>query len=317
MSAEHAASSLALAGIVLYAIFGGADFGGGLWDFFASGPQRIEQRKAIGAAMGPVWETNHIWLIFSLVALFTCFPPVFAQLSIHLYLPLTLALIGIILRGAAFAFLGPATRDLWVNQIWGKIFGIASLFTPFFFGACAAGVATGTFHWMGLFGICVGLFAVALCAQVAAIFLAAETRGELDQDFSKRAIVATFCVAAIGLLALFAAGRGNVHMFDRLMNTWPAIGIAMLAGVLILGLLRTRHYRTARVAAGIEITAVLGGWFIAQGPLLSHDLGLASIAATPATIAIFLWIAAAGSIVLLPSLWLLFAVFKRQPIQRL
>ncbi|MDP9016988.1 MAG: cytochrome d ubiquinol oxidase subunit II [Candidatus Eremiobacteraeota bacterium] len=316
MNAGDIAALLALSGIILYAVFGGADFGGGVWDFFAFGPRAVQQRKAIGAAMGPVWETNHIWLIFTLVALFTCFPPVFAQLSIHLYAPLSFALVGIILRGAAFAFLGPATRDLWVNQIWGKIFGIASLFTPFFFGACAAGVATGSFHWMGLFGITVGLFAVALCAQVAAIFLAAETRDQLEQDFSKRATFATLSVAAIGLTALFAARSSNVPIFDRLTATWPVLGIAMAAGVLILGLLATQHYRTARVAVGIEIAAVLCGWFAAQGPLLSHNLSLPSISAPPQTIAVFLWITAAGFVVLLPSLWLLFSVFKREALPR-
>src|SRR5579872_2680430 len=164
MQPEIIAGVLALAAILAYAVLAGADFGGGVWDLLSGPGRKREQREAIGEAMGPVWETNHVWLIYVLVLLFTCFPPVFAMLGIALFVPLTLALIGIVLRGAAFAFRGPAIRDLLPHKIWGVVFGIASLATPFLFGACAGGIATGSFGWLRPMSLTVGLFAVTLCA---------------------------------------------------------------------------------------------------------------------------------------------------------
>lgn len=312
MTPEHAAMLVILCAIVLYAIFGGADFGGGVWDLFATGARREAQREAIGLAMGPVWETNHIWLIFALVALFTCFPPVFAKLSIALYFPLTFALIGIITRGAAFAFRGPSTRDLWVHRAWGQVFGVASVLTPFFFGTAAAAVATGTFDWLRPFSWCVGLFAVALCAQIAAVFLCAETRGaDLEADFRLRAVAATLAVATCGSIALLAAARYAPAIFSGLVRAWPAVAVAMITGLVVLWLLWRRRFHGARVAVAIEAVAIFTGWYAAQAPVLSVDLGLRTLAASRATIVTFLWIALVGSVVLIPSLMLLFAVFKR------
>jgi len=312
MTPEHAAMLLIVCAIVLYAIFGGADFGGGVWDLLATGPRREAQREAIGLAMGPVWETNHVWLIFALVALFTCFPPVFAKLSIALYFPLTFALVGIIARGAAFAFRGPSTRDLWIHRAWGQVFGAASILTPFFFGAAAAGVATGTFDWLRPFSWCVGLLAVSLCAQLAATFLCAETRAaDLENDFRLRAVAATFAVATFGLIALLAAAKYAPAIFKGLVHAWPAVALAMLAGLVVLTLLWRRRFHSARVAVAIEAAAIFTGWYVAQAPVLRVDLGLQTLAASPATIVTFLWIALVGSAVLIPSLLLLFTIFKR------
>ena len=147
MQAEALVALLALLIVTLYAVFAGADFGGGVWDLFASGPRKVEQRDAIGIAMSPVWETNHVWLIYLVVLLFTCFPPVFAEIGERLFAPIMLALFGIVLRGAAFAFRGPPDRDFVPHRISGVFFGAASLITPCVLGACAAAIATGTFGW--------------------------------------------------------------------------------------------------------------------------------------------------------------------------
>ena len=300
--------------IMLYAVLGGADYGGGVWDLFASGKRREEQREAIGLAMGPVWETNHMWLIFAMVTLFTCFPPVFAKLSVALFVPLTLALAGIVTRGAAFAFRGPATRDLFVHKVWGVVFGVASLLTPFLFGAAAAGVATGTFNWLAPFSLAVGLFAVALCAQAAAVFLGAETRGDLQSDFAKRAIRSSVAVAVAGPIALLVSDIRNPAIFHALLVAWPAVALAMAAGLAVLRLVWTRHFRMARVVTGIEVISILAGWYVAEAPMLGTNLGLREIAAPYVTIVTYLWIALIGSLFLIPSLWLLFSVFKREPI---
>lgn len=313
-AAVYIALLIVLLCILLYATLGGADYGGGVWDLFASGKRAEKQRAAIGIAMGPVWETNHMWLIFAMVTLFTCFPPIFAKLSVSLFVPLTLALVGIVMRGAAFAFRGPSTRDITIHKLWGVIFGGASLLTPFLFGAAAAGVATGTFNWLAPLSLCVGFFAVALCAQIAAVFLGAETRGDLQSDFRVRALIATAGVAAVGLLALSVARGVNPALFGGLIAAWPAVAVAMGGGLGVVALAWTRHFRTARVLCGVQITAILAGWYLAEAPMLNTNLGLHAIAASEITIVTYLWIALAGSVILLPSLWLLFSVFKRETI---
>ena len=196
---------IGLVALTLYALFGGADFGGGVWDLLAAGPRRDAQREAIAHAMGPVWETNHVWLIFVIVLLFTCFPAAFAALSVGLYVPLTFVLIGIILRGAAFAFRSQAYHGELLAETLGRIFGIASVITPFFFGAAVGGLAAGNFAWYSPFALTVGVFAVALCAQIAAVFLTLETDGALREDFRTRAFAATFAVAVAAALTPIVA----------------------------------------------------------------------------------------------------------------
>jgi cytochrome d ubiquinol oxidase subunit II len=236
---------LALAAILAYAVLAGADFGGGVWDLLSGPARKREQREAIGEAMGPVWETNHVWLIYVLVLLFTCFPPVFAMLGIALFVPLTLALIGIVLRGAAFAFRGPAIRDLLPHKIWGVVFGIASLATPFLFGACAGGIATGSFGWLRPMSLTVGLFAVTLCAQLAAVFLVAETRGPLRDDFRVRAYWSTCAVAVLGLAALIAGWMTEPRLIAHLRSpvAVAAVACAMALGVVVLLALRASGAR--------------------------------------------------------------------------
>ena len=148
MSSELVVAGITLAAIVAYAVLGGADFGGGVWDFFARGPRRGEQREAIARAMGPVWEANHVWLIFVIVLLFTGFPRAFAALSIALYVPFHLVLLGIILRGAAFVFRAYSpqgergVRPGAAALQWGWIFGAASVITPALLGICLATIST-------------------------------------------------------------------------------------------------------------------------------------------------------------------------------
>jgi cytochrome d ubiquinol oxidase subunit II len=308
---------LALLIVVLYALFAGADFGGGVWDLFASGPRKVEQRAAVGAAMSPVWETNHVWLIYLVVLLFTCFPPVFAELGEALFVPMTLALVGIVLRGAAFAFRGPPDRDLAPHRVSGVFFGAASIATPFFLGACAAAIATGTFAWTRPMSLAVGVFAVALCAQLAAVYLCVETTGALREDFRRRAYVATFAVAAAGLVALLVGRASESVLLSHLLAPAPLaiIGGAMLLGISVLALLYAKRERLTRVAVAFEVAAVLCGWYAAQAPYVTTQLDIAQPAAPETTLVGFLWISLAGAIILIPSMMLLFAVFKRTPIK--
>jgi cytochrome d ubiquinol oxidase subunit II len=316
MTLELIAGALALLAVILYAVLAGADFGGGVWDLFSNGSRAVEQREAIGEAMGPVWETNHVWLIFLIVLLFTCFPPVFAVLGEKLFAPLTGALFGIVLRGAAFAFRGPATRDLLPHKIWGVVFGVASLATPFLFGASAAGIAKGDFDWKSALGAAVGIFAVALCAQLAAVYLVADTVGPLRRDFKIRAYWATLAVAVTGIVPLAVAHASEPTLVERIAKPLPLaiIGCAMVLGVLVVTLVRLDLAGWARIAVAAEVTAVLCGWYSAQAPYALAQLGVAQPAAPDSTLGVFLWSCAAGAVVLIPSLALLFAIFKRTPV---
>jgi cytochrome d ubiquinol oxidase subunit II len=311
-----AVGCIALAAIALYAIFGGADFGGGVWDVLASGPRRSEQRDVIGHAIGPVWETNHVWLIFLIVLMFTCFPPAFAELSVGLYVPLTFVLVGIILRGAAYAFRSQAYNEALHSQFWGHVFGIASIVAPFCFGLAVGGLTVGNYAWHSPFAITIGVLAVSLCAQIAAVFLTLETTGPLVDDFRKRAIGATFVLAAVGAIALVVARVTTPATLATLTTPQARVGIgcAMVLGFVVLGLLYARKYHAARVAVGVEAVAVLAGWYGAQYPYLIPGVVRFDTAAAPlSTLRAFLWLVAIGGALMIPSLVLLFRVFKTRP----
>jgi cytochrome d ubiquinol oxidase subunit II len=307
---------VALVAVALYAIFGGADFGGGVWDVLATGPRRAAQRDVIGHAIGPVWDTNHVWLIFLIVILFTCFPPAFAALSIGLYVPLTFVLVGIILRGAAYAFRSQANAAALLGQVWGHLFGIASVMAPFFFGTAVGGLTVGKYAWTSPFALVIGVLAVALCAQLAAVFLTLETQADLREDFRRRAIAATVVLAGIGALALLVARFTSPSTIAGLLRpqSLPGIGIAMLLGFVVLGALLARKFALARVATAFEAVAILAGWYASQAPyIIPGDMTVAAASAPPETLRAFLWLTAGGSILLVPSLALLFRVFKSEP----
>lgn len=313
----------ALAGIViliaiaLYGVLGGADFGGGVWDLFASGARRDEQRAAITHAIGPVWEANHVWLIYVVVALFTCFPRAFADIATGLYAPLMLALVGIVMRGAAFVFRNYTDESLPAFAAWTVTFGIASLLTPFFLGDAVGGIATGHYAWRSPFALSIGLFAVAVCAQVAAVFLVVETRDEaLRAEFRVRAVRATLAVWIIGLLPAGFASQDARALFSALSTAFVLAGVAaaMLAGFAVILCLSARRDHAARALVVVEAVAILAGWFFGQAPdLIPGRFTYAAAASAPEMIAAFLVATAAGAVVLFPSMYVLFRVFKVNP----
>ena len=303
--------------LALYAVFGGADFGGGVWDLLASGPRRRAQRNAVSHAIGPVWEANHVWLIFALVALFTCFPPAYADLATGLNAPLTLALVGIVLRGAAFVFRNHALDATVLARSWTAVFGAASIVAPFFLGDAAGALATGRYAWTSPFALATGAFAVALCAQTAAVFLLRESDDRaLRDDFRRRAVRATFAVWMLGLVPALLAWSWEPAVFAALSAPVArvTIAVAMLLGIVVIVLVAKHRDTLARAAVGAQVVAVLAGWFGAQAPsLVPGRWTYAQSAASPEMLQAFLAISAGGAVVLIPSLLLLFAVFKRRP----
>ncbi|HTV72515.1 MAG TPA: cytochrome d ubiquinol oxidase subunit II [Candidatus Acidoferrales bacterium] len=309
--------TVALIALCLYAVFGGADFGGGVWDLLATGRRARAQREAITLAIGPVWEANHVWLIFTIVLLFTCFPPAFADLSIGLFVPLTIALVGIVLRGAAFVFRNYAAGAQGISLVWGAIFGGASVLAPLAFGLCVGGMATGRYAWSSPFAWCIAAFALTLCAQVAAVFLTMEVAdAELVGDFRRRALLATLAVAAVGAVALIVAHATEPALFARLAapRALVIVAVAMLLGAALGAALIGARYAVARILVAGEVVAILGAWFGAQTPYLIADrFTYMQAASGERVLTAFLIATGVGAIVLFPSLWLLFSVFKRAP----
>jgi cytochrome bd ubiquinol oxidase subunit II len=318
--------------LTAYALLGGADFGGGVWDLLASGPRRDEQRALIAHAIGPIWEANHVWLIILIVVLFTCFPPAFAQFSITLHIPLSLMLIGIVLRGSAFTFRTYDSQHSHIQQRWGMIFSIASITTPILLGAVVGAIASGGVAaaatgggsfidgyitpWCNPFAIGVGVLALVVFAFLAAVYLTVEAEGmpALQEDFRHRALEAALAVIVISWAVLFIARATAPRVYDQLLYAPAAIPLHLFTGIAgftaIVALWR-RRYQVARIAAAAEVAFILWGWVIAQYPyVMPPTLTLGQAAAPPATLRAVIGAISVGAVILFPSLWYLFKVFK-------
>jgi cytochrome bd ubiquinol oxidase subunit II len=311
-----------LGSLIFYALGAGADFGGGVWDLLATGPRAGEQRRLIERAIGPIWEANHVWLILVVVLLFAAFPPAYAAASVALHVPLTLMLIGIVLRGSAFVF-----RHYAAPKSWGRVFAVASTITPVFLGvtmgAVTAGVpfdggvpAGGFFAWVGAFPFCVGLFALALFAFLAAVYLTNECDGELREDFRRRGFGAA---AAVGVTALATALTVGAHApaFRQALThswwSWPLQIATGFAAVAAIAAIWVRHFAAARLLAALQVALILVGWGAAQRPyLLPPHFTIAGSAAPDATLRALFWALLIGALTLFPSLIWLYRVFKRR-----
>lgn len=324
-----AVAGIALAALVAYAVLAGADFGGGVWDALARGPRR----DAVAHAMGPVWEANHVWLIFVIVLLFTGFPAAYAALGEGLFIPFHLVLLGIILRGAAFVFRAYSPQSVRrpgapgsVGRRWGAVFGAASVITPVLLGMCLGAVSagnlrvdagrvaiTGTAPWLRPLSLAMGGFALAVCAYLAAVYLANETEGELRDDFRRRALWSGTAVVAASALMLPLMHAQAPHLWHGLLGrrAWPIVGAGVIAALLSGWALWQRRPRLARTATVVQTACLLAGWGVAQHPYLIYpDLTLRAAAASDATLRFVLWSTPAGMMLLIPSLVLLFRVFK-------
>jgi cytochrome d ubiquinol oxidase subunit II len=328
------AAGLALLALIAYAVLAGADFGGGIWDAFARGPRRGEQRDAIAHAMGPVWEANHVWLIFVVVLLFTCFPAAYAALSVALFTPFHLVLLGIILRGAAFVFRAYSPQSIRrpgapgrQARRWGAVFGAASVITPVLLGMCLGAVSAGGVRvdpagavaidgaapWLRPLSLAMGGFALAVCAYLAAVYLANETGGELREDFRRRALWAGTAVVAMSVLVLPLLRAQAPHLWHGLLSAraWPVLAIGVGAALLSGWALWRRRPRLARTATVAQTACLLAGWGIAQHPYLIYPgVTVHTAAAGESTLRFVLWSTPFGMLLLLPSLWWLFRVFK-------
>jgi cytochrome d ubiquinol oxidase subunit II len=308
----------ALLAVIAYGVLAGADFGGGIWDLFAMGPRRHAQRAAIARAIAPVWEANHVWLIFVIVLLFAGFPRAFARLSVGLFTPLHWALVGITLRGAAFVFraYGP---DGAGSQRWGAVFGAASTATPVLLGMCLGATATRRLLWYAPHALSLGAFALALCAYVAAVFLTNETVDDraLCEDFRRRALAAGTVVVGLSLLAFPLLHAAAPFLLASLFapRGIPVLIVGAAAALVSGGALATRRYRLARGATVVQVAFLLLGWGVAQFPYIVYpDQTVWNAAAATPTLRFLAISVPVGAALLVPALLLLFRVFKDSPI---
>ena len=330
MPLETIIAAVMVGSLILYALLGGADYGGGVWDLFAVGPRARDQRGLIAKAISPVWEANHVWLILVLVILFTAFPPAFAAIATALHIPITLLLIGIVLRGTAFTFRTYDVQRDDVQRRWSLVFSIASIITPILLGTILGAIASGTIRvengfvtsgfvssWFAPFPLAVGFFALALFAFLAAVYLTVEAeKGALQEDFRLRALLSGVVVGVLALIVFILAGTGAPTVRAGISRTWWALGLHLFTAIFATSAfvsLWTRRYGVARICAAAQVTLILLGWALAQFPhLVEPDLTLTSAAAPQITLQLLLGALAAGAVLLFPSYYYLIRVFKAE-----
>jgi cytochrome bd ubiquinol oxidase subunit II len=328
MSAADAVAGVLWAGVTAYAVFGGADFGAGFWSLAAgSGDRGKRARELVDWAIGPVWETNHVWLIFVLVVLWTGFSSAFESIFSTLFIPLSLAALGIVLRGAGFAFHKTARR-LERQRLAALLFGAASVLTPFFMGTVVGAVAAGNVpvgnaagdpvtSWLNPLSLLIGALFVATSAYLAAVFLVSDARRaglpDLERYFAARALataVAAGALAAAGIVALRADAR---FVYDGLTGDGlPLVVMSLLCGAAALVLLRRRAHRGVRPLAIGAVVAIVCGWGVAQHPyLLPEVLTIDAGAAPSATLTTLLIVFGIAVVLVVPSIGLLFTLVQR------
>ena len=315
-------------GATLYAVFGGADFGAGFWDLIAGGAEQGERPRAlIERSLTPVWEANHVWLIFILVVLWTAFPEAFGAVMSTLYVPLALAALGIVLRGAGFAF-RESVRLLEARRAMGAAFALSSVLTPFFMGTVVGAIADGNVpaggdgdafsSWLQPLPLLTGGMFVAAGAYLAAVFLVADARRSgtagLEDYFARRALAAALAAGAFAVAGLFVLHADTRYVFDRLVDqALPLVVASGLCGLAVLVMLLRGGRRGLRPLAIGAFAAVIWGWGVAQFPyLLPTSLKISQSAAPPETLAAVIIVFFVAAVVVLPALGLLYWLSQRE-----
>jgi cytochrome d ubiquinol oxidase subunit II len=327
--AADAVGAILLASVTLYAVLGGADFGGGLWDLLAGTTARGRAPRAlIDEAVTPVWEANHVWLVFALVIFWTGFPHAFAAVMTALALPLWLAVAGIVLRGAGFAFRKELTRRP-AQRAAGAVFAFSSLLTPFFMGTVTGAIAAGVVParpgraslaaWTSPTALLAGFVFVAACGYLAAVYLTGEAgrRGDraMRAYFARRARAAAVAAGALSLAALAGLHGSDPALYARLTGrALPLVVLAGVCGLAVIVLLAAGRRTGIRVIAALGVAAVVWGWGIAQYPVLlpGTTVTLANAGAPEATLAAIVVLFIVAAVIIGPSFALLFTLQSRR-----
>lgn len=328
MSLEVAVAAALFVGVIAYAVLGGADFGSGFFDLTAGGSRRgAELRTLVDHSIGPVWEANHVWLIYVLVMWWTGFPASFAAAMTTLILPLLLALLGIVLRGASFAF-RKYSATLGQARLFGVVFALSSVLTPFFLGTVAGALASGRVpadghgdlwsSWLNPTSLFGGVIAVGTCAFLAGTFLAAEAARSHSERLADVLRVRTLVVGVLTGVVVFAAlvplERDAPTLADGLAGrAAPLVIGSALAGAATLVLLWRRRFGLARLTAVAAVAAVVSGWGVGQYPwLLVDEVTIAEAAGADPTLQGLLVAVALAAVLVGPSLYYLFRLTQSE-----
>jgi cytochrome d ubiquinol oxidase subunit II len=315
-----------LIGLTLYTVLGGADFGAGFWQLVAGRGERAERiREYAHNSMGPVWEANHVWLIFVLTVFWTAYPSAFGAIAATLPAPLFIATVGIIFRGAAYALRAGAAnaRELGVID---TIFSLSSIITPFALGVAIGAIATDRVlpggeagsrvfsSWTNTTSIFIGLLAVVSCAYLAAVYLAADAardeQRELEQAFRARALAAGAVAGVVAIAGIFLVSSDNPALYHSLTSgrALPAVVVSAVAGVATLAFVCSRRYERARYGAAVAVAAIIAGWALARWPTILPGLTVERAAAGHDTLVWIVLAVLVGAAILFPSLGLLFGL---------
>jgi cytochrome d ubiquinol oxidase subunit II len=332
MTSANAVAVVLWIGATMYAVFGGADFGAGLWSLLAGRNDRGRRpRELIDWAVGPVWEANHVWLIFAVVVLWTGFPSAFEAVFSTLFIPLSLAALGIVLRGSGFAFHHVARRARG-RALAEMIFGLSSVLTPFFMGTVVGAVAGGRVpvgnadgdpvtSWLNPLSLMIGALFVATGAYLSAVFLVSDARRagarDLERYFVTRALASAVVTGAFAAACLVVLHNDARYVFDGLTHEGlPLVILSLVCGSGVLLLLHRGARRGARLLAVGAVAAVIWGWGVAQHPyLLPQTLTIADAAAPSSTLTGVLVVFGVAVLLVLPALGLLFVLVQRNLVE--
>jgi cytochrome d ubiquinol oxidase subunit II len=315
-------------GVIVYSIFGGADFGAGIWDLLAGGTRRGRvPRQVIDRSIGPVWEANHVWLIFVFVVLWTAFPTAYASITLTLFVPLALAALGIVLRGASFAFRHAVYRTE-EQRVYGAFFAFGSLLVPFAFGCVAGAIATGRVpaggqagdpwgSWVNPTSLLGGVLAVVAVSYLSSVFLVFDAGRMADVEmveyFRRRAVVAAVVAGAVALGGIAILHHDANYLFDELTSrALPLVIVSAIGGVASFVLLLREQHRFARLAAVAAVGAVIAAWGVAQWPYVVPRTMTIEATAAPsgtltATVAVFL----VAAVTIVPAIGFLYWLDQR------
>jgi cytochrome d ubiquinol oxidase subunit II len=318
-----------LVALIAYAVFGGADFGAGFWDLTAGGPERGEAPRAlIERSIGPVWEANHVWLIFIFVVAWSAFPEAYESIWLTLFVPLTIAALGIVLRGASFAF-RKSVVTLRFRRLFGGAFALSSVLVPFCLGAVAGGIASGRVpaggeagdpvdSWLNPLSLVTGVLAVVLAAYLAAVYLAWDARAAGEPDlfdyFRGRAVTAGTVAAVVATVGLVVLHDQAPYVVDGLTSrALPILVVSVACGLGALALLIRNAARGARLLAVLAVAGIIAGWGVAQWPyILPESLTISAAAAPTGTLTALLVAVGLALLIVLPGFLLLYVLGQRQ-----
>jgi len=312
-----------LIGLTLYTVLGGADLGAGFWQLGAGrSPQGESVREYAHRAMAPVWEANHVWLVFVLTVFWTAYPVAFSSIASTLAVPLFLALLGLVFRGAAYALRAGAATPSESGRI-DTLFALSSILVPFFLGTAIGAIATDQVpvgnatgdlwtSWLNETSILIGVLAVATSAYLAAVYLAADAAADheeaIERDFRLRALGAGVVAGAIAFAGIFVVESDTHSLFESLTRgrALPAVIVSGLAGLATLGLVQLRRYEPARYCAALAVAAVVAGWALARWPTILPGLTVDEAAAGHDTLVCLVVAVVAGGVIVFPALAVLF-----------